>query len=239
MSEQLLTQPVANLVTEDYRTADVFRRYGLDFCCGGKRTLGDACMRKNIDTAKITDELQQVMMQPAAGMPRFREWSADLLIEYIKQNHHTYVRDAIPRISQWTNKVASRHGHDRPENVEIAQLFEELAEEMLNHLEKEEKVQFPLVQSVLGKLNRGESVSDEVRAELQKLQNELESEHEKSAGILEKIEELSNRFSPPEWACMTYQLSYKELHDFQIDLHHHVHLENNLLFPKATQLISN
>ena len=239
MSNQLLNEHVATLVTEDYRTADVFRRYGMDFCCGGKRPLKEACEKKGINPDEVVKELEHVMVQPAAGMPRFREWSADLLIEYIQQNHHTYVRSAIPRISQWVNKVAQRHGHDRPENVEIAKLFEELSDAMIDHLEKEENEQFPLVSSVLEKKKQGENPDDKQRQELNRLHEELETEHEHAGDTMAKIAELSNNFTPPEWACPTYQLAYKELSDFEKDLHQHVHLENNLLFPKATQLINN
>lgn len=239
MSNQLLNEHVATLVTEDYRTADVFRRYGMDFCCGGKRPLKEACEKKGINPDEVAKELEHVMVQPAAGMPRFREWSADLLIEYIQQNHHTYVRSAIPRISQWVNKVAQRHGHDRPENVEIAKLFEELSDAMIDHLEKEENEQFPLVSSVLEKKKQGENPDDKQRQELNRLHEELETEHEHAGDTMAKIAELSNNFTPPEWACPTYQLAYKELSDFEKDLHQHVHLENNLLFPKATQLINN
>lgn len=239
MSNQLLNEHVATLVTEDYRTADVFRRYGMDFCCGGKRPLKEACEKKGINPDEVAKELEHVMVQPAAGIPRFREWSADLLIEYIQQNHHTYVRSAIPRISQWVNKVAQRHGHDRPENVEIAKLFEELSDAMIDHLEKEENEQFPLVSSVLEKKKQGENPDDKQRQELNRLHEELETEHEHAGDTMAKIAELSNNFTPPEWACPTYQLAYKELSDFEKDLHQHVHLENNLLFPKATQLINN
>ncbi len=239
MSNQLLHQHVATLVTEDYRTADVFRRYGMDFCCGGKRPLKEVCEKKGVNPDEVVNELEHVMVQPAAGMPRFRDWSPDLLIDYINQNHHTYVRSAIPRMSQWINKVAQRHGHDRPENVEIAKLFNELAEAMLDHLKKEEDEQFPLVSLVLEKNKKGESPDEQERESLKRLHEELEAEHEHAGDTMAKIAQLSNNFTPPEWACPTYQLAYKELSDFEKDLHQHVHLENNLLFPKATQLISN
>ena len=239
MSNPLLNQHVATLVTEDYRTADVFRRYGMDFCCGGKKPIAEVCEKKGIDPNEVVKELEHVMVQPAAGMPRFRDWSAELLIDYIKQNHHTYVRSAIPRIAQWINKVAQRHGHDRPENIEIAKLFEELAGAMMTHLEKEENEQFPLVEAVLEKHKNNEAPDEKQREDLKRLHRELESEHEHAGDTMAKIAELSNQFTPPEWACPTYQLAYKELQDFEQDLHQHVHLENNLLFPKATQLISN
>lgn len=239
MSDQILNIPVSQFVTEDYRTASVFKQYGLDFCCGGKEPLGEACEKNNVDKAEIVSELQRIVAQPAAGMPRFREWSTDLLIEYIKQNHHSYVRDAIPRISPFINKIAHRHGDSLPHNVDIARLFNQLSEEMLDHLKKEEKEQFPLVLSVIEKQNRGETPNEGEQNKLRQLQEELEEEHEYAANLVSEIARLSSNYTPHEGACPTYQATYKELEAFEKDLHHHVHLENNVLFPRALSLITN
>jgi regulator of cell morphogenesis and NO signaling len=218
---------IADLVTADYRTAGVFRRYGLDFCCGGRRTIGEACATHNIDSGKLLNELGQVMNRNDNTAPRFNAWSPELLIRFIVDNHHSYVREALNRIPWFVGKVASRHAGSHPENVEIAQLFEELSREMTEHMVSEEQEVFPLIERYL----KEKTPSD--RQKLEKLVGEMETEHTAAGELMARIRELSNGFNTPRDACNTYRVAYAELEAFERDLHQHVHLENNVLFPKV------
>jgi regulator of cell morphogenesis and NO signaling len=227
ITSQISNQTIAELVTADYRTAGVFRKYGLDFCCGGRKTVADACRSHNLDADEVLDELGRVMASVNGTVPRFNAWSPELLIHYITDNHHTYVREALTRIPFFINKVADRHAETHPENVEIAALFSELSREMTEHMASEENEVFPLISACLKQ-------KDEVlRARLEQLVENMESEHSGAGALMARIRELSNQFTPPPGACNTYQVAYAELEAFERDLHQHVHLENNILFPKA------
>lgn len=227
ITSQLSNHTIAELVTADYRTAGVFRKYGLDFCCGGKKTVSDACRSHNLDASEVLGELSRVMTSANGTVPRFNAWSPELLIHYIVDNHHTYVREALTRIPFFINKVASRHAATHPENAEIAGLFAELGREMTDHMASEENEVFPLITTYLKQKDEAS------RNRLEQLVGDMESEHSGAGALMARIRELTNGFTPPPGACNTYQVAYAELEAFERDLHQHVHLENNILFPKA------
>ena len=225
---ELKDRTVGEIVADDYRTAFVFKSFGIDYCCGGKRTISKACSAKGVDVQDLDKELQAVLTQPADGL-RFKDWSASFLIDYIINNHHSYVQNKLPELTFLADKVARVHGEEQPELVEMRQLVFELNEELLAHLKKEELLSFPLIKD----LESGSYVGDASKAVLK----DLEEEHEEAGDLLKTLESLSNGFTPPEGACTSYVIYFKLLKEFQEDLHKHVHLENNLLFPKVDVLV--
>ncbi len=229
-------QSVGELVGEDYRRADIFKSFGIDFCCGGKKTVKQACAEKDVDMAALTTALNDLAIQPGGPKQNPREWSLDFLCDYIVNTHHHYVEQSIPQIQAHTEKVASVHGPNNPDLIRIADLFKEVAGVMVVHMRKEELMLFPFIKKMVAAQKSGArlellpfgSIRNPVRA--------MESEHEGAGNHMATIRRLSNNFAPPEQACATYRVSCARLLEFEEDLHQHVHLENNILFPAAIAL---
>lgn len=228
MNTQTLSQkPVGEIVAGDYRTAQVLRSHGLDFCCGGGRTLEKACASKKIDLEEVVSELAALDMADNTE-DNYNEWSLDFLTDYIVNNHHSFVRKMLPEISFYAEKVARVHGERDPELLDILQNVRLLRSEMMEHLQKEEEELFPQIKELVTQKKTGSVKAAIVEA--------LEEEHDKAGELMAKIEELTNGFNPPENACASYRVLFQNLEGFQEDLHKHVHLENNILFPKALKL---
>jgi regulator of cell morphogenesis and NO signaling len=221
------------IAAKDLRKAEIFKKYGLDFCCGGKKTVKEACVEKGIDVTKIEQELQQADKVISTRPLPYQEWSLDFLADYIVNTHHTYVRKTIPELSELTAKVARVHGDQHPELHVIHSLVNDIVEELSSHLVKEEEIVFPYIKKV-AKKNAQPSVEDV--AGLQAPINLMEMEHEAVGEKLEEIRALSNGYTVPADGCASYNLLFKMLTDFEDDLFTHIHLENNILFPKAIQL---
>lgn len=231
------SKTVAELVSDNYRTADVFRKHGIDFCCGGKKTIGQVCREKHINEEELEKELTEVQMQPVDMEHDFKSWSPTFLVEYILQVHHKYVDRYLPIITSLSEKVARVHGKHYPETVEVYELWNQIAGELSMHMKKEELILFPYIRS-LDKYDRREinqfprSHFDTVKSPVRM----MEQEHDEAGRILHRIQEITNNFTPPADACNTYRVLYAQLNDFQSDLHRHVHLENNILFPAVIEL---
>lgn len=227
---------IGEIVAEDHRMAVVFKRYDIDFCCGGKRSLGEECARRGIDIEEIGKALTEAGQMPAGRSANYQEWSLDFLIDYIVNKHHLYVREVLPQIREYAAKVANRHGNTHPETIAIANLFEELAIDLMQHLQKEEVILFPYVRQLeharreKGAFPRAPFGSVNHPIQMMEMEHEFAGEH------MHRIRELSQDFTPPPDACNTYRVLYTMLRDFEDDLHEHVHLENNILFPKAETL---
>jgi regulator of cell morphogenesis and NO signaling len=226
---------LGEIAAEDMHKALVLKKFGLDFCCGGKRTLAEACAAKNLDTGNVIQALDAVVPD-VAGNPTLhhREWPASFLADYIVQVHHRYVRKILPELSAYAGKVARVHGERHPELLEIRQLVQDISEEMTAHMFKEENILFPYIK-VLDSAS-GAQQAGVPFATVQAPINMMEMEHESAGGIMARIRELTLDYEAPEGACGSYRLLYTLLEEFEKDLHIHVHLENNILFPKAIEL---
>jgi regulator of cell morphogenesis and NO signaling len=222
--------PVGEIVANDFRTAGVFSGAGIDFCCGGKLSLEESCREKGIDIEKISAELESVTMQPVSHTQNYNAWSLDFLCDYIVNTHHTYVTGALPELVFYTQKIASVHGENHPELEEVATLFEQINKELLQHLHHEEEVLFPAIKRILADSN--ESDRDIIKSEIDRMWGE----HDFAGGAMDKISVITKGYSVPADGCNTYQVAFKKLKEFEDDIHIHVHLENNILFPKAYSL---
>lgn len=226
---------IGDYVAEDYRTADVFEKYGIDFCCGGRMTVAAACRRQGLDPQMVYQELAAVGRQPSPQRENFAEWDLPSLIDHIVATHHAYLWANDPRILDHARKSAQAHGSNHPEMAEIAALFEKIAADMEGHLKEEEEVFFPAVKRLYGGSLDKQAAGQEralIRASLARLHRE----HEEVGDAVHRIRRLSGGYGIPADACNTYALTYRQLKEFEEDLHKHVHLENNILFLKAAQL---
>ncbi len=226
---------IGEVVARNFHTAKVFESLGLDFCCGGKKTIGDACREKGMDADFVVSEVSKVQESNGTAA-HFEKWEPDFLADYIINNHHAYVQTTIPTIEHHLQKVVSAHGEKHPELSKIDEAFTTLKNELMDHMAKEEKMLFPYIKKMnIAYKNTLEmpvppfgSVDNPIKV--------MESEHEAAGGLMALISKLSGSYTPPADACSTYKVLYSELKEFEADLHMHVHLENNILFPKASEL---
>jgi regulator of cell morphogenesis and NO signaling len=229
-------ETLGEIVKGDLRKAEVFKKLGLDFCCGGKKTLKDACGENGLDILQVKEELNKAG-HANSGVPQhdFNSWSLSFLSDYIVNVHHTYVKQNLPILRDLSEKVANRHGQQHTELKTIRNIVDEMANELAIHLQKEEVVLFPYIKelesSALGKSKEQQifhSVNEPIAA--------MENDHDIVGDLARHIRELTHNYTLPENACNSYALLYKMLEDFENDLHLHIHLENNILFPKAVAL---
>lgn len=225
---------VADLVAEDYRKAAVFKKYGIDFCCGGGRTVAAVCEKKGLDYETLAAELHAVAQTPPVRDDAGRD--LDELTRHIVGTHHAYVREKSPMIREFMAKVARVHGHANPEVVRIAECFEAVAAELDAHMMKEEQVLFPWIERMAEARREGRRLERPFFGTVQNPIRMMEAEHEEAGDLMKEIRRLSDDFTPPDHACNTYRVAYFMLAEFEADLHRHIHLENNILFPKAAML---
>jgi len=221
------TISIGEIVTQDFRAAEIFKNAGIDFCCGGNQSLEHACMEKNIDTTLLKNELAKLENTTVNALHNFNEWNLDFLCDYIVNTHHKTVLKLLPQLTVYTQKIAQVHGPHHYELIAIANLFAKINEELLQHLRNEEEVLFPAIKELL------KSNSQEAKATIISEITRMKGEHEFAGEAMDKINVLSDNYSIPADGCNTYQVTYKLLEQFEDDLHIHVHLENNILYPKA------
>jgi len=220
---------VAALAVSHPAALSVFTKYNIDYCCGGNRSLEEACLRAGLNPDKIREEIFSSPAQPSSIPMRAEQWSAALLADYIVQNHHEYVRRAIPEIEALLEKVCAAHGNDNLWLLNIQQDFSDLAEELLNHMNKEEVALFPAIKRMEAHQDSGHPLADTLQAPI----TMMEQEHVIAGDLMKSIRGLSSHYTVPEFACPTYRVTYQKLKEFDDDLMTHVHLENNILFRKA------
>jgi regulator of cell morphogenesis and NO signaling len=226
---------IKDIVTKNFHTAAVFEKYSLDFCCRGGKTIEEASRERGLDPVIILKEVLNISSSTDYSN-RFNEWESDFLVDYIVQNHHAYVSKMISVISAHTQKVATVHGANHPEVIEIANHFAAVAAELQSHMRKEEQILFPYITSLCNAKRTGMLNLIPAFGTVRNPIRMMESEHQQVGDEMYSIRALSNGYAPPEDACTTYRIAYQELREFEQDLHQHIHLENNILFPKALEL---
>lgn len=232
----LSSKTLAQIVNENHKTAYVFEKYHLDFCCKGKRLLKQACDEIHVPVEKVIADLEIVTSDTKVSVD-FDKMSLSHLAEYIVLTHHDYVKKELPLIYSYLQKVASKHGDRHPEMLAVFNAFAELTEDMIEHMEKEETILFPRIKIVETYRNENSDVQIN-RSHLEGPIAVMEQEHENAGELLAQIRDLTNNYDLPKDACTTYKLTFAALQAFEIDLHQHIHLENNILFPKTIKLFN-
>ena len=228
-------QTIGQIVAMDYRAATVFQEFGLDFCCGGNKTINEATTANNVDTEDVKRALQN-LDNSISEEQNYNAWSLDFLVDYIINNHHKYCRVKLPEINMYAKKVLQAHGANHPELEELYYELVKLYSEIIQHLDDEENMLFPYVKSLVeAKKNRELPPASDFGMAAHPI-SMMEEEHDEAGEAMAKIRRLSDDFTLPDDACATYRVLYENLEAFEKDLHKHVHLENNILFPKALEM---
>ncbi len=234
--ENLKTKKVGEIVAGDYRCAAVFQRNGIEFCCKGNRTLNDACERKGLSADKLIVELNDILTGVRTTEQDYQAWELTKLTGYIVETHHRYIEKTTPVLIQFLDKLCKVHGGGHPELFEINDTFNRSARELAAHMKKEELMLFPAIGKMVAAKSKGERMEPMMFGTVQNPIAMMMQEHETEGANFEDIAKLSNGYMPPGDACATYRAAYVLLSEFDTDLHKHIHLENNILFPKAIEL---
>jgi regulator of cell morphogenesis and NO signaling len=234
--ENIRNKSVGEIVKLDFRAADVFSNYGIDFCCGGKISVAEACANAKTEELLVISALEKMQNQAGSAVHDFDSWNIGFLADYIQNTHHQYVSKAIPQILPLAQKVADVHGEHHPEVLRINELFNNLADELLSHMQKEEQILFPYIKQLVVSTSTGNCSADSCFGTVAGPISVMEKEHENAGVILKELFRLSDGYTPPVDACNTFRVLYGKLKEFEDDLHRHIHLENNILFPKAIEM---
>jgi len=228
--KDLRSMKVGDIVTEDFRAAEIFKREGIDFCCGGNQSLEQAAKEKNLNIDEIEYKLNNLDEVVSNRQLNYNDWNLDFLCDYIVNEYHNKVYKLLPQLMTYLNKLVQVHGANHPELKEIADLFSLVNTELPIHQRQEEEVFFPAIKEALrtNSVEAKEIITSQIAP--------MMDEHELIGGTIDKINVLSKKYSVPDDGCNTYRLTYKLLEEFEDDLHTHVHLENNILYPKALNL---
>lgn len=239
MEESAITKEttVGEVVAADYRTATVFEARGIDFCCGGRITLADACRERGIEPAELLREIEAVTSGRVDPSQNYNGWPLPFLADYIVNTHHVYLKENTGQIAAYLRKIGSVHGTNHPELLEIGVIFERVAADLESHLREEEELFFPAVKRADSANKAGTEPAPSDREIIRDSLRKAEREHEEVGDAVHHIRRLSRDYALPSDACNTFMVTYQKLREFEDDLHRHVHLENNILFPKAGRLL--
>jgi regulator of cell morphogenesis and NO signaling len=226
---------VRELAVENLAATRIFEKFGIDYCCGGNQSLEQACKKAHISLDSVLDSLEMAE-ESARSAQKVHDWQKEPLsdlVAHIQNTHHKYTREEIVRLRALLDKVCSVHGKNHPELLDIKATFSLLSQELTTHLMKEEMVLFPYIVRMEEAVIQDEPVLPGPFGTVQNPVTMMEHEHDSAGNALRAIRTASAGYVPPAEACVSYQTLYKSLAAFEIDLHQHIHLENNILFPRA------
>ncbi|MFA6677026.1 MAG: iron-sulfur cluster repair di-iron protein [Bacteroidales bacterium] len=223
---------VGDIVKINYQIADVFNNHNIDFCCNGNRSLEVVCAEKNISTDQIIDEIQALDIKKDNDLD-FDSLDLSFLIDYIYNAHHQYVRREGPKIVSYLDKTIDVHGNNHPELFQVRTLFIDSLEALSSHLGKEEQILFPYIKDIEEASKISDRVVEHHCGTVSNPIRQMMTEHDIEGERFRQISKLTNNYAMPEDGCNTYKLAMDRLKDFEENLHKHIHLENNILFPKA------
>lgn len=220
---------IGDIVTKNYQYASILKKHNIDFCCKGGRKLEEAC-----DESELQSIISELNSHQSSGADevKFTSWPLDLLADYVERIHHQYVVDKTPEIKMYVNKIAKVHGSKHPELIELEEHFNEMSTHLAAHMKKEELMLFPHIKKLVKNPSDTSSPFGSIENPIAKMMAEHETEGER----YERINEITNNLTPPDDACNTYKVCFSLLKEFENDLNKHIHLENNILFPKAIEL---
>jgi regulator of cell morphogenesis and NO signaling len=227
---------VGEIATANPRAKRVLEDAGVDYCCGGEKSLHDACMHTNVSPEEILKRLQENSKQAGADEANWAAASLSDLTQHIREKHHRYVREVVPRVRTLLERVKAKYGQNHPELAGIEERFFDLGQEMYSHMQKEEQILFPYIEalerSAEGKGTLEPPFFQTVRNPVQMMMQE----HDSAGEALRAMRKLSCAYQTPADGCESYRELYLSLEEFEADMHTHVHLENNILFPRAVEL---
>ena len=224
-------ETVGEIAAKDMRKAELLKSLGIDFCCGGKKTIEEACAEKGLDVLRVKKELEENTTIATGPQLDFNSFTPSFLIDYILNVHHSYVHKNLPMLFDLSEKVAAHHGHTMPFLVDIARKVNRLRCELTTHMKKEEQILFPAIKLM--------EIGTDVKVGFERISEPImimERDHDTAGDIMKDIRQLTNGYAVPVNACNSIKMLYFKLEEFENDLFQHVHLENNILFPKALTL---
>jgi regulator of cell morphogenesis and NO signaling len=230
-----IEKTVRELAVENPAATRVFEKLQIDYCCGGGRTLDEACRVAGVDIARVIEALEGQGAAPAEA----RDWTCEPLadlVAHIEDTHHVYTREALARIPRLIEKVVAAHGANHPELRRIETVFAGLAQELAMHMMKEERILFPYIVRMEETTVAGEPLLPAPFGTVRNPVRMMEHEHDDAGNALRELRSLTNDYTAPADGCLTYKTLYGAMAEFEADLHQHIHLENNVLFPRATAL---
>ena len=226
--------PVGEIVRASFKTARIFENHGIDFCCGGEKSLAAACSEAGVDPEELLPGIFSMLEISDADSEYFESLAPEDLIDYIIKRHHGYLNDNVPFLQQKLKKLCEVHGSHHPELFEIMELFDDAAGNLSTHMKKEELILFPLIKKI-SKANADNLTLGNDKS-LKGIIEVMHDEHSTEGRRFERISRLSGNYSVPPDGCGTFEVTYNTLAEFEEDLHKHIHLENNILFPNALKL---
>ena len=230
------TQTVREIAQTQPSSIRVFEKFGIEYCCGGGERLIEACAARDVDVDAVISALEAAVRNESSQEKDWTKESLANLTKHIVATHHAYCKDELPRLSGLAMKVVKVHGGTNPELALIRARLAELAEELTDHLAEEEVVVFPMIVKLEAEKVSADVEPEESRASVGNPLAQLIQDHDHAGVLLAEIRSLSRDFNAPEYACTTYRAFFEGLKEFERDLHRHVHLENNILFPRAIEL---
>lgn len=223
------TDTVGSIVVRFPKGADILQNHNIDYCCGGDKILQDVCQKQNIDIHLVIKELSEYFLSLQTNEIDWTQAPLDKLVHHILQEHHAYLYEALPTLSNLTSKILRVHGEHHPELKDVFTTFHSLKTELDMHLIKEETIQYPSIEQYL---------KTELEVDLQKAINvitELQDEHELAGNALKSLRKITNHYAIPEDICETFVKTYALLEALEQNTFTHIHLENNILFPRLIQ----
>ena len=234
--ETLKEKTIGEFVAEDYRTAQVFKKYNIDFCCKGNRSIAEVSDKNNISADLLYSEIEAIQQASSNESSDFKSWPIDLLADYIEKRHHRYIEEKTPVIAGFLEKLCRVHGSRHPELLKVMELFKGSAGDLAAHMKKEELVLFPFIHKMVKANRAGKSLPQPHFGTVENPVSMMMNEHEVEGDRFRQIASLTENYTAPADGCTTYKVTFNMLKEFEADLHLHIHLENNILFPKAVAL---
>ena len=231
-----LQTPVGEIARFNYKTVEVFEKLRIDFCCGGDISLEEACKRQKVNAPEVLASIQKLIGSTPTDNDRIHSLPLDQLIDHIMKVHHSYVLESIPVLQRYLNKITNVHGTNHPELAVVEDSFNQAATNLLQHMEKEEQILFPAIKEMLAAKTGGTEYTGSHCGTVLSPISVMKQEHEAEGDRFEQMSVLTNNYTIPADACNTFSYSYQKLQEFEQDLHRHIHLENNILFPEAIKL---
>ncbi|MBW7954306.1 iron-sulfur cluster repair di-iron protein [Candidatus Gracilibacteria bacterium] len=223
---------IADIVSKDYKTSEVFSKYKIDFCCHGHIPLGKACLDNNISFENIVKEIDDLKNLPSSNSLDLTTWPLSLIIDFVEKKHHSYIDDMTPHILMYLEKIAKVHGENHKELLEVFEIFKKSSIALNPHMREEENKLFPIIKAIEAK-----TASKEDILLVPSLIKQKVKEHDIEGENYRRLLEITNHYEVPADGCNTYKVAYDMLHEFHEDLLFHIHIENNILFPKVLKMI--